>query len=1021
MSKHILVGIISAILLLVTQVNAISLYSSEAVYSTPVTAYVGTNSAYYVSYTGNENGTVYQLTPSKHGASCNLVFANVTFPITYNETAGVYEKYLVYSEIGNYSFSFECSATEYKPAISFNVQEVAQGKTAILLSEVNPSSSNFSLSARYYSTGSGDALTQDNNATCTAYIYNETELVRAAQLIYDKDKKVMTADVELGQRGAFTWNISCSASPNFEPATSEGGSFTVPYATVMNYTPLPTSALIYEAYSMQYLHYSNPHQFIVEINYSAVFDNGTTYLITQPSHNGICYLTFDGYTLATDYNAEKQNYNTAIYSIPAGNYTPTIECSADNYETRSETGSNIEITPANTTMLLQSNTTGKTVTLTAGYYWTETSEKGGSISAIYEEVAACNASLYNSNNYLILETPLDLDGYGYSYVKTVTLGSAGSYYWNASCGGLANYKPASSTSDALYIENSECDEVNVISSTNVTSGKTCSSESSTPLYSITTNNVELNCNDNTFNAIGNNLQRAAIGVVNASNVTISNCKFNNYAAGITIYNATNVTLKNIVTTTGYNSLQIVNSSNVSILDSEFSQGVNDDAPMNARSAIYFIGNSPNAVFSNITIRGYFVGLNAENVTNGSLADFNLTDVYAGIVLQGNNNTLQRISLSNATISLYLIGENNLVENFTTRNSPAIEDFYPTILLITNKTTVTNLVVHNSSSDAIWLFGSDNTLSINLTSINGTALSLFGDSDLVGFPAKPTANNLIYLKGFTGNTLDIKMNDSTGELYNNTFIGNFSSIFANVTNATQQTIATFSGLTFTANGALVTYSNLTLLNSTGEVNITNGISKFTLTSTTVSLNSTATPFLSQFATITLTGASYANNSMYNILKDSSTCSNCIKLSSNPVAFQVFGFSSYTTSAVETPVTVTPPPVSPTVPSAGAAASGIQITAAVNPLTNTSNATSNNTNSKKSLNITKNNSSLNSTNNNQTQNTNSTSPLTGLLAAIPIDLNNPITVAVIALIAIATIGLIISSYITKFYSKPAHKKK
>ncbi len=787
-----------------------------------------------------------------------------------------------------------------------------------------------------------------------------------------------------------------------------------PFATTLTYT-YPSTALVLEPFD-------------IEINYTAVLDNGTTYLITEPYHNGTCYFIFDSITFATYYNPEKQNYNLTFNTNTAGNYTPTFECFADNHDMRNETGSNIEIKPANTTMSLWSNTTNKTVTLTTAYYWSVTSEKGGDTEIINEERTTCNASLYDSSDNLLLETALDLDGY--FYAKTLTLNSEGSYHWNASCSGLPNYNPANSTSDALYIEGSECNEVNVTSNTNVTSGKTCSGESTTPLYSITTSDVELNCNGNTLDAIGNNLQRESISVANASNVTISNCRLDNYAAGITLFNATKVTLKNIVTNNSYYSLIIVNSSNFSLLDSEFSQGINDNSPLNGRTAISLVGNSQNPVFSNLTIHDYLVGLIVDNVTNASFTDFNLINVSLGIFLNGNNNTLQRISLSNVSASMALIGENNLVENFTTRNSPFV-GLEPTIYLITNKTTLTNLVVYNSSSDAIWLFGQDNILFVNLTNTNGTGLTLLGDtSPLDAYSlSKPTSNNLIHLNGFTGNKLDIKMNDSTGELYNNTFIGNFSSIFANVTNTTRPTIATFSNLTLAANGALVTYSNLTLLNSTNFVNLSDITTAFQLSSTSAFLDSSATSFLSQSATIKLTGATYTNNSAYDVLKDGSVCNTCVKLASNPAEFQVLGFSNYSTRQIQldnnqtqqNTSSSTSPSSPPSSPPSNPPSDKPPSTTPTTPQANVTNTTQPQNNTVAPVSNTTTTSNTTASVTQPLANGTTTAPLTGLFAAVPKELQNPVNASAVVIAVLALAGIGYSLYAGKItLNKPTDQK-
>jgi hypothetical protein len=45
---------------------------------------------------------------------------------------------------------------------------------------------------------------------------------------------------------------------------------------------------------------------------------------------------------------------------------------------------------------------------------------------------------------------------------------------------------------------------------------------------------------------------------------------------------------------------------------------------------------------------------------------------------------------------------------------------------------------------------------------------------------------------------------------------------------------------------------------------------------------------------MTGVTYTSTSAYDVIKNDELCTDCIKLSSNPVKFSVTGFSNYTTN-------------------------------------------------------------------------------------------------------------------------------
>ncbi len=433
-----------------------------------------------------------------------------------------------------------------------------------------------------------------------------------------------------------------------------------------------------------------------------------------------------------------------------------------------------------------------------------------------------------------------------------------------------------SASQANAVSNN-CSTIDVSQNFNLTEDNSCSNAdgSGNTLFNFTTSNVSFNCNG--FSLVGSDaIQRSAFAIENVANISILNCNVRNYSTVFAIYNSSNVLLHSI---NAINGVVKINSSNQSTLQNFSLTGI--DA-----SGISITGNSNTNFVKQGTILNYAQSMLIES-SNTTVEEVNLYNSPLGITSYGNFTILKNTYSLSSSTPLQLYSNNNTIENFTVRNSSFSTQ--PSVV-ISGKNSVVAIEINNSTHDAILLNGSGNVLSMTATGVNGSALSL----------SSGAVNNSITINSLSSNLLDLNISDASGNVHGNTFTINtlLTSVLLNVINSLQRQIATFN-VAFSGNNTSVRYTNLTLFNSTGIVNASNLTHLFSLSSSSASVNASVIPFLSQEATITFNGVSYANNSVYEVLRDNVSCNepNCTKISSSPVSFRVLGFSNYSTHLIQ----------------------------------------------------------------------------------------------------------------------------
>ncbi|MDP3741986.1 MAG: hypothetical protein Q8R15_01590 [Candidatus Micrarchaeota archaeon] len=742
---------------------------------------------------------------------------------------------------------------------------------------------------------------------------------------------------------------------------------------------------------------------VYSINYTAIDENNTpTFPLTPSEHNAACRYLFspvdpdDPLGFNFTYNASSQAHELAINYAPPGNASFTIQCTADGFDTMTIENTTQEVLAVPTNFSTSISTSNTTATLTVTYY-SQLNGSGNSLTP-EENNAQCSASVYEDDtDELVAEIGLDYIGGDYDYfLATVELEPGTSYYWDVECSAEPNFETASGQSDkSFYIDEASCQQVDVTSDTTLSQGKTCSNDGSSaaPLFVISADNVTLDCNGATLRGVGSNSGgRMAISASGVSNVNILNCNADGFSWPIWASDSNNVSFRNLsVTNSGdSNSILIIGSNNTLVDNFTCINNSIGGAPS------VWISSSENTTISNGVISNYGTAIFAFSNNNTIITNVTVNSANTGLEDNGGT-TATNLVFNNTYLALLLTGSGSILQNVSIYNSPFSAGLEATVAILSNNT-IANISIYNSSSDAVWLGGFNNSLTISASNVNGTAINLIAEDG-------GAVNNTINFTSLSNNALDLNITDATNSVYGNVFNGNFSSVFFNVTNSTQSTIASFNQVTFSANGAIIT-SNLTLTNSTGVVNSSNLTNSFTLSITSAVLNSSAMPFLSQPAVITLIGATYTNNSIYEVLRDGVVCSDsiCTKISSSPASFRVTGFSNYSTRLI--PIAVEAAPASSSSNGGGSGGGGPAPTNQPIAQNTTANQTSQNVTTNQTASELRTNQTQPLPNEQNTTNPNELaqqSPATGLFAGIPKELNNPYAVgAGVAVIALLGFG-------------------
>ncbi len=970
-------------------------------FSSPTLVHVESPAKYSIQYLANfGNGTTYSLTPSDHGAFCYLQVESDFYVFDYNVTTELYETDIIYYAAGNFSNYIECSAPDYDAASYSFMQAVLPAPTLIPFPAIDASGTSVNVTLTPVVAENFRTLTPDDGVSCFISIQNSTNTVLNEEMLFDDANFWYRNEFTLPPNVTYIWNTSCSGSPNFELTWTSGDVATTFESTLNTETPNATTAWDYYTY---------------RAFYNATLPDGSSLPLNPREHDASCWMYLNDSYSAMYFDEASGVFETRAQHRNLGTYSNEIGCTSPISTTEYYYFVEEITIPAVTSAMPSHLANGSTAMLELRYVASSNGEL-----ILSDHSPTCNYSVYeNETEMLIVEGQMIQEEYELFTQNTPDL-APGYYKWNASCSGDSTVEPAVSDYDVFYIEDpATCGNVNVNSDTTLTDGKTCSNEGGEALYMIATDNIVFDCNGYLIEGIGTNKRRPVIQVENASNVSILNCNFENFGTAIYLLNSTNVSVDNVRVLDSANSVFFSDTSSSRIINSLFtSSGTSYEK---GKTAVIFLGESHNNIILNVTTINHTFAIDSffgqpRSIDNLTVENLQVIDTPFGIGIYGNGTRLKNVTFNNSILPLFLIGSNGTVEDVNIYDSSYWTNM-PLAVLILNQSTIA-LNVQNSTHGGPVFLGSNNIFSLSATNVNGTALVLSDDFDGESIA---TADNIITFTSLSGNTMDLNISTDKGSIYRNTFVGNINSVFLNVTNSTQRVIATFQ-TTFSANGSSVNYANLTLFNDAGFVNSTNLLDNFKLSSTSAFLDSSAMPFLSQFATVKLTGASYANTSIYDVLKDGTVCTTCIKLSASPAEFQVFGFSNYSTREILlTPPSEAAPPTTPpaTPPTSSPPSAPAPTPPATTPTPSlpTVNATAINQTNASNTTIAQ---SGNNTGINASQPPVDTSPLTGLFAALPKEFSNPAYQAVAAIVLLGALGLAYSMYTSSQATKPGKPK-